>query len=54
MEHFNALVWQMYVALSLYPSPWTVEGKDVSKVSRRTVPAVSHWRMQQDVARQLQ
>lgn len=40
-------------ALSLYPPPWTKEGKDVSKVSRRAVPARELWSMQQDVVRQL-
>jgi hypothetical protein len=40
--------------LSLYPPPWTKEGKDLSKVSRRAVPAHEVWGLQQDFARQLQ
>ncbi len=40
-------------ALTLYPPPWTVEGKDISKVSRRPAPAMEVLRMQLDVARQL-
>lgn len=39
--------------LSLYPPPWTKEGRDLSKVSRRAVPAREIWAMQQDLARQL-
>jgi hypothetical protein len=41
-------------ALSLYPPPWTVEGKDVSKVSRRGVPVGELFHMQMDVRSQLQ
>lgn len=40
-------------ALSLHPPPWTKEGKDLSKVSRRAVPAREVWAMQQDFVRQL-
>jgi hypothetical protein len=40
-------------ALSLYPPPWTTEGKDVSQVSRRAIPAREVWALQQDLARQL-
>jgi hypothetical protein len=40
-------------ALSLYPPPWTKEGKDLAKVSRRAVPAHEVWGLQQDFARQL-
>lgn len=40
-------------ALSLYPPPWTKEGKDLSLVSRRAVPAHEVWAMQQDFMRQL-
>lgn len=36
-------------ALSLYPPPWTKEGKDLSTVSRRAVPAREVWVMQQDL-----
>ena len=39
--------------LSLYPPPWTKEGKELSKVSRRAVPAREVWDLQQDVARRL-
>jgi hypothetical protein len=41
-------------ALSLYPPPWTVEGKDVSKVSRGAVPVGQLFHMQMDVRSQLQ
>jgi hypothetical protein len=40
-------------ALSLYPPPWTAEGKDISKVDRRTVPTAELWGLQMDVAAQL-
>lgn len=40
-------------ALSLYPPPWTVEGKDVSRASRRSVPAAELWRLHLDVVSQL-
>ena len=40
-------------ALSLYPPPWTSEGKDVSKVSRRPVRASEVWAVQQDLAQKL-
>jgi hypothetical protein len=40
-------------ALSLAPPPWTREGKDLSAVSRRAVPAHEIWFLQQDVAQQL-
>lgn len=40
-------------ALSLYPPPWTVEGKDVSRVSRRAVPAAELWRFHLDMISQL-
>ena len=39
--------------LNLYPPPWTREGKDVSKVSRRPVPATEQWHLHQDIAHQL-
>jgi hypothetical protein len=39
--------------LSLWPPPWTVEGKDVSKVSRRAVPATEMWALLQDTGAQL-
>lgn len=29
--------------LHLWPPPWTVEGQDVSCVSRRAIPATEHW-----------
>jgi hypothetical protein len=40
-------------ALHLYPPPWTKEGSDVSRVSRRIVPVHEVWTMQQDFVRQL-
>ncbi len=40
-------------SLSLYPPPWTKEGKDLSKVSRRPVAAGEVWAIQQEVLRQL-
>lgn len=40
-------------ALSLYPPPWTSEGKDLSRVSRRAVSVREVWSLQQDIARQL-
>ncbi|MGE0397018.1 MAG: DUF2625 family protein [Kofleriaceae bacterium] len=40
-------------ALSLYPPPWTVEGKDLSKVSRRAVSVTEVWTIQQEFARQI-
>jgi hypothetical protein len=40
-------------ALHLYPPPWTTEGNDISRVSRRIVPAHEIWTMQQDFVRQL-
>lgn len=40
-------------ALSLYPPPWTAEGKDVSRVSRRPVPAAELWRFNMDIVSQL-
>jgi hypothetical protein len=40
-------------ALSLYPQPWSAEGKDVSKASRRPVPAAELWRLNMDVLSQL-
>ncbi len=52
--------WQAEIAqvggehvLSLWPPPWTREGKDISKVSRRPVPALEQWRLQQDIAAQI-
>jgi hypothetical protein len=52
--------WQAEIAqvggehvLSLWPPPWTREGKDISKVSRRPVPALEQWRLQQEIAEQL-
>jgi hypothetical protein len=39
--------------LSLAPPPWTSEGRDLSKVSRRAVPAREAWVLQQEFARQL-
>jgi hypothetical protein len=39
--------------LSLYPPPWTIEGNDLAKVSRRAVPAREVWAVQQHAARQL-
>jgi hypothetical protein len=39
--------------LSLAPPPWTREGKDLSKVSRRAVAAREAWTLQQELARQL-
>ncbi len=40
-------------ALSLAPPPWTSEGKDVSKASRRAISARELWDLQQAFARQL-
>lgn len=40
-------------ALSLYPPPWSAQGKDVAKVSRRPVPAAELWGYLQDIAAQL-
>lgn len=40
-------------ALSLYPPPWSAEGKDVARVSRRPVSALELWRSQLEIARQL-
>lgn len=40
-------------ALSLYPPPWTKEGKDVARSSRRRVPVAELYRMHLDAARQL-
>jgi hypothetical protein len=40
-------------ALSLYPPPWTAEGKDVSRVSRRAVSVAEAWRVQASFAAQL-
>jgi hypothetical protein len=40
-------------ALSLYPPPWTVEGKDLSKVSRRPASAAELWNLQQELAAKL-
>ena len=40
-------------ALSVYPPPWTREGKDLSKVSRRAVPASEVWSAQQELARRV-
>lgn len=39
--------------LGLYPPPWTKEGKDLSKVSRRAIPAREVWAMHQEFVRQL-
>jgi hypothetical protein len=39
--------------LGLYPPPWSEEGKDLSRVSRRAVPAREIWSFQQEIARQL-
>jgi hypothetical protein len=39
--------------LHLYPPPWSLEGKDVAKVSRRAVPAHEMWQLQVSVASQL-
>jgi hypothetical protein len=40
-------------ALHLYPPPCTVEGKDVSKVSRRPVPAAELWHFHLEMLSQL-
>jgi hypothetical protein len=40
-------------ALSLYPPPWSQEGKDVARVSRRPVSALELWQAQLEMARQL-
>ncbi len=40
-------------AFTLYPPPWTVEGKDLAKVSRATASAEEVWRYQLDTLRQL-
>jgi hypothetical protein len=40
-------------ALGLYPPPWSREGKDISKVSRRPVPAAELWRFNLDALSQL-
>jgi hypothetical protein len=37
-------------AISLYPPPWSVEGQDVSKVHRGTVPAAELWHFQMKAA----
>jgi hypothetical protein len=39
-------------AISLYPPPWTVEGKDTSKAHRGTVPVLELWRFQLSTAAQ--
>jgi hypothetical protein len=39
--------------LSMYPPPWTKEGKDPARVSRGVVPMTELMEMQVDVARQL-
>lgn len=41
-------------AFSLQPPPWTAEGKDVGKVSRRAVPAVEQFRMELELGAKLQ
>lgn len=41
------------LALSPYPPPWTVEGKDLSSVSRRAVSATEVWNVQQEFSQQL-
>lgn len=38
---------------SLVPPPWTKEGKDPSRVSRRPVPASEVWELQPQLAREL-
>ena len=40
-------------ALSLLPPPWTKEGRDLSRVSRRAIPARQIWSVGQDFATQL-
>jgi len=40
-------------ALHLTPPPWTVEGRDVSKASRRAVPIREIWSLTHDLRRQL-
>lgn len=39
-------------ALSLYPFPWTAEGRDLAAVSRKPVPAAELWRLHMDAQRQ--
>ncbi len=39
--------------IHLWPPPWTAEGKDPATVSRRPVPALEIYRMQWDIAAQL-
>jgi len=41
-------------AFHLHPPPWTAEGADVSKVSRRAVPALEVWRLQQELGEKLE
>ena len=40
-------------AFTLYPPPWTVQGQDLAKVSRRPAPADQVWRYQLETLRQL-
>jgi hypothetical protein len=40
-------------ALSLYPPPWSAEGKDVAKVARGVVPAAELWLLQMEMVAQL-
>ncbi|MFT3683312.1 MAG: DUF2625 family protein [Phycisphaerales bacterium] len=40
-------------ALSLYPFPWTVQGKDLQHVSRKPVPIAEVFSMSLDIAHQL-
>jgi len=40
-------------AFTLYPPPWTTEGQDLAKVSRRPAPADQVWKYQLEMLRQL-
>jgi hypothetical protein len=40
-------------AISLYPPPWTAEGRNLPMADRRTVPAAERWHLHMDIAAQL-
>lgn len=59
-EHMRWPGWETEIeqldgdqTLSLAPPPWTREGKELSKVSRRAVAAREVWNLQQEFAQQL-
>jgi hypothetical protein len=60
-EHLRWSGWEAEVAalpldqaLNTYPPPYTVEGQDLSKVSRRPIPLREQMGSMEDVALQLQ